>query len=463
MNTAPPSGVGIGLGAGGAGGGLGGDGVAKVPMMSVAAPLGGPPMALPGGGEPGLPLSSASGGDMSHSVGVEVLPRGTGSWSVSHNDSDHERGADQRHDHGHDHGHDDGHGHSHSHGHQDDGHGHSHSHGHGGHGKKEEHGVSVSKLAKGVLRDVKSHGEARRLAGFGLLLAVSSVILTIFGSRSHNLCLVTLATHTASHTFAVVISLVSASLQKRSPSKLASYGFSRFQVMASFANGVFVLFVGLFLLFECLERFFSPELLEDAPGFTVVTLLGLMVNVSGVVLFRDVFTHKVRGERHDSASTNARAQQRNHQPFLAIPGVSPALVDELWVDVCTGVAAIVGQWASLSLQSKTLDPLLSIVSITVLMRDSIPVCSESGRVLLQALPITKSADISTALRDCALVDGVLEIRRPHFWTQSPGVFVGSLNIRVAPDFADSQRVLQQVGALFEPNVVSTMTIQIDRE
>jgi hypothetical protein len=58
------------------------------------------------------------------------------------------------------------------------------------------------------------------------------------------------------------------------------------------------------------------------------------------------------------------------------------------------------------------------------------------------------------------VEGVLEVYKTHFWTSSPGVFVGSLVVRVRSD-ADEQIVLKNVSSIFSP-YVKDLTIQIEK-
>lgn len=58
------------------------------------------------------------------------------------------------------------------------------------------------------------------------------------------------------------------------------------------------------------------------------------------------------------------------------------------------------------------------------------------------------------------VEGVLEVYKTHFWTSSPGVFVGSLVVRVRGD-ADEQAVLKNVTNIFSP-YIKNLTIQIEK-
>ncbi len=58
-------------------------------------------------------------------------------------------------------------------------------------------------------------------------------------------------------------------------------------------------------------------------------------------------------------------------------------------------------------------------------------------------------------------EGVLECRREHFWTQSPGIFVGSLVVRVRSD-ANEQTVLTRVANLLSP-LITHLTVQVEKD
>jgi Co/Zn/Cd efflux system component len=87
-----------------------------------------------------------------------------------------------------------------------------------------------------------------------------------------------------------------------------------------------------------------------------------------------------------------------------------------------------------------------------------PVCRHTALMLLQTTPVELRGVLTKALRSAAVVDGVLECHRSHFWTHAPGVYVGSLYIRCRQD-ADEQAVLLRVHSLFKP-YITHITVQV---
>ncbi len=59
------------------------------------------------------------------------------------------------------------------------------------------------------------------------------------------------------------------------------------------------------------------------------------------------------------------------------------------------------------------------------------------------------------------MDGVLECTDEHYWTQSPGVIVGSLHVRVR-NGADEQTILGTVYRIFNKHITH-LTVQVDKD
>jgi len=119
------------------------------------------------------------------------------------------------------------------------------------------------------------------------------------------------------------------------------------------------------------------------------------------------------------------------------------------------------------------DALLSLVVHLLVGLEAYEAARDAGRILLQVTPKCREAAISSALRALPTLPGVLEnvsevhkgseadsssSSSAHFWTKSPGVFVGTLVVRARAD-ADEARVLASVQQLFEP-LVSDLTVEV---
>jgi len=230
-------------------------------------------------------------------------------------------------------------------------------------------------------------------------------------------------------------------LSKQKPSKSYSYGYDRFEVLSSFSNATFLVFVSLFLIKETIERLFEPvEMFGDTRTKVIyVALLSLILNIIGGRFFR---------KRYSRSRTEAH-EDNVYGIFLHI------LSDGL-----SSIGVIFSTWL-MSWGIWSADPLVALgISIWIISK-VFPLWQKTSLVLLQTTPLAIFDQLQQSLKECSTLEGVLECRKEHFWTQSPGVYVGSFYVRVRSD-TNSQAVLSRALALFSP-LISHLTIQVERD
>lgn len=130
-------------------------------------------------------------------------------------------------------------------------------------------------------------------------------------------------------------------------------------------------------------------------------------------------------------------------------------------DLLQSVGNVLGTWAV----EGTLLPQAHLV-VAVLVACTIgwialPLAQRTvGLLLLRAAPDTRVA-IERCMRQISTLDGVLECRRQHWWSNAPGVTVGSLHVRVRSD-ADEHDVLSRVHGILRLHTAH-LTVQIERD
>ncbi|KAL3313247.1 hypothetical protein Ciccas_008154 [Cichlidogyrus casuarinus] len=98
--------------------------------------------------------------------------------------------------------------------------------------------------------------------------------------------------------------------------------------------------------------------------------------------------------------------------------------------------------------------LLAIVNVITLL----PMTNYCGRILLQTAPGRLLGPINYALRECSHYDGVLEIKKDHFWETGFHRVAGSLHVRVRSD-ADEQLILAKITERLSVHV-HLLTVQV---
>eukprot|EP00026_Physarum_polycephalum_P006682 Phypoly_transcript_06733.p1 GENE.Phypoly_transcript_06733~~Phypoly_transcript_06733.p1 ORF type:complete len:298 (+),score=22.14 Phypoly_transcript_06733:812-1705(+) len=285
--------------------------------------------------------------------------------------------------------------------------------------------------------------EAKNLFMFIILSSTFTCIEIMYGTMSNSLGLISEAFHTVFDNIAMVISLAALVLSRHEPNAKFSYGYDRIEILSGFANGAFLLFVSFFLFVESVERILEPPELHSHGRVISVAFIGLIINAIGIMFFS-------RHALHRSEYRN-KARQDNMKIIMA----------HLFTDMISGIGVIVSSWLVQLKGWHIADTVISMLIAFMIVRNAWPICARMARVLLQTTPDSIYPAINKCLREASTLEGVLEYHSEHFWTQSPGIFVGSLCVKVRSD-ANEQSVLQQVNKLFAP-YIRHLTVQIEKD
>ncbi len=152
--------------------------------------------------------------------------------------------------------------HHHHHGHSCGGdHGHAHNHDHRGSDKK-------------VLK-------------WALAITLITMFLEFFyGFLSNSLALISDAIHMFTHSFALIISLVAIIIASKKAPIDKTFGYYRIEVIAAFINGLTIVLSIFWILYEAIERYLNPQIIDIKMAMIVATI-GLVVNIiTGVILMQ---------------------------------------------------------------------------------------------------------------------------------------------------------------------------------
>lgn len=238
-------------------------------------------------------------------------------------------------------------------------------------------------------------GHSHAPANFGPAFAVGIVLNTAFvmieagyGFVSHSVALIADAGHNLSDVLGLLVAWVAAILVKRAPKGRFTYGLRGSSIMAALFNAVFLLVAIGAIAVEAVQRFFRPE---PVGGVTVMVVAGIGILINGVTAW--LFASGRKGD------LNIRGA------FLHM--LSDALVSA--GVVVAGLVILLTGWT-------WLDPLISLVIVTVLFFATWGLLRDSVGMSLQAAPpgvdVEKVADF---LRQRSEVSGMHDL---HVWPMS---------------------------------------------
>jgi cobalt-zinc-cadmium efflux system protein len=308
---------------------------------------------------------------------------------------------------------------SHHHGcdHHHDG----HLHGHGGH----DHSAHT-------------HGHEHAPKDFGRAFALGTalnlgfvLIEAAYGIFANSMALLADAGHNLSDVFGLIVAWGAATLVKREPSHTFTYGLGSSSILAALANAVVLLIAVGAIVWEAVQRFWAPEVV-NASTIIWVAAIGIVINGFTAWLFasgsKDI---NVRGAfLHMAADT------------MISLGV-----------VITGLAIIATGWL-------WLDPAISIAIAAVIVWGTWGLLKESARMALHGVPNgIDPGEVRVAL---ASLPGVASLHDLHIWPISTTSTALTCHL-VMPDGHPGDAFIAAASELLaEKFAIQHTTLQIER-
>jgi zinc transporter 5/7 len=89
---------------------------------------------------------------------------------------------------------------------------------------------------------------------------------------------------------ALFIGLCASYISKMERNKSYTFGYERMETLSGFFNAVFLIMIALMIIVDSIIRVFDPVVI-NSDGLLLVSFLGLVVNMIGLVFFHDHHHH----------------------------------------------------------------------------------------------------------------------------------------------------------------------------
>ena len=275
---------------------------------------------------------------------------------------------------------------------------------------------------------------SRRALGVVLALTVGFTVVEVVGGfLTDSLALLADAGHMLSDTFAIGLALVALTLASRPSTPRRSFGFQRAEILAAFVNGLTLVLISGWIIWEAVGRFRDPP---DVLGgwMLAVAAVGLVVNaISAAILMRS-----------EHASLNMRAALRHVlADFLGSLGV-----------IVAAVVILLSGWT-------VVDPLVSIAIALLILGSAWAVLRDSTAILMEETPSGLDAD--AVARAIIEVPGVTSVHDLHVWTITSGFEALSAHVLVGrgEDCHGLRREIERV--LASQFDITHTTLQVDHD
>jgi cobalt-zinc-cadmium efflux system protein len=267
---------------------------------------------------------------------------------------------------------------------------------------------------------------------FGLTTAYM-VAEVIGGLVTKSLALLADAGHMLTDAGALGLALLAIRFAQKPATAEKTYGYYRAEILAALVNGVILLFISVYILYEAWRRLHNPPEVLGWPMF-FIAIFGLGVNLLGMKLL------------HNSAgkSLNVRGA------YL-----------EVLSDVLGSLGVIVASIIILSTGWVLADPLVSMgIGLFILPR-TWKLMKEATHILMEGTPA--NFDLQGMEKEIRSISGVIEVHDLHVWTITSGWNAMSVHIAAKHD-ANGDFLLSEVQRLVrEQFAIEHTTIQLERE
>ena len=275
----------------------------------------------------------------------------------------------------------------------------------------------------------------RRVTIALVLTGTFMVVEVIGGILAGSLALLADAGHMLTDTMALALAAVAFHVSKRPADAHLSFGYQRFQILAAFVNGLTLLVVVGWILFEAVRRFLSPtEVLGEM--MLVVASAGLVINIIAFVVLHG-------GDRENLNMRGAA---------LHVAG-----------DLLGSIAAIVAAIVIIYTGWMAIDPLLSVAVAFLILKSAWLLVKRSAHVLLEGSP--EWLDIDTMQAN--LVGRIPEIggaHHVHVWGLTPQNLMLTMHVKLIAEPRNPTEIVRRIKRFLRENYgIDHSTIEIETD
>lgn len=262
------------------------------------------------------------------------------------------------------------------------------------------------------------------------------LVEAVGGWLTNSLALIADAGHMLTDVAALTLTLGAIWFGARPATAKKTFGYYRLEILAAFVNGIALVLLSLWVIYEAVQRWQTPPPIDGA-GLTVIAVGGLLVNIIAARLLHS-------GHKHDLNMRGA---------WLHVMG-----------DLLGSATAIVAGILIVAFGWLWADPVCSVLISLIIIFGSWRLIMDSVNVLLEGTPthISLSAVESTILE----TEGVAGVHDLHVWTISSGIEALSAHISHDESVVHSELLVAVRERLHERFGIDHLTIQmetIDRE
>ncbi|KAG8854799.1 putative zinc transporter msc2 [Tulasnella sp. 330] len=180
--------------------------------------------------------------------------------------------------------------------------------------------TSVTRLMRTYLRIIMENEDSRKIFYFLMVNLAYMVVQMMWGFWTNSLGLVSDAIHMLFDCFSVGVGLMASVMANWPSNERFTYGYGRIETISGFANGIFLILISVFIVFEAIQRIVDPPEMGNFRQLLIVSTLGLGVNLFGLLAIGHhhhgggghSHSHSEPGHAHSHAGPKAGDHGHSH-------------------------------------------------------------------------------------------------------------------------------------------------------
>ncbi|TWO92144.1 cation transporter [Bacillus velezensis] len=261
------------------------------------------------------------------------------------------------------------------------------------------------------------------------------IIEAIGGFLTNSLALLSDAGHMLSDSISLMVALIAFKLAEKKASYHKTFGYKRFEILAAVINGVALILISLYIIYEAIKRFSHPPEVATT-GMLTISIIGLAVNilVAWIML-------------------NGGDTKNN----LNIRGAYLHVISDMLGSVGAILAAILiiffgWSWA---------DPAASVIVAILVLRSGYHVTKDSIHVLMEGTP--ENIDVTDIIQTIEETEGIQSIHDLHIWSITSGLNALSCHAVVNDQLtiSESESILRKIEHELGDKGITHVTIQME--
>lgn len=265
-----------------------------------------------------------------------------------------------------------------------------------------------------------------------LLNAIITVTEIVGGILSGSLALLSDAIHNLSDTIAIALSYFANKISSRPKDAKKTYGYKRAEVLSAFVNSTVLLAISIWLIFEAIRRFGSPETINGTL-MIIVAFIGLIANfISAFLLEKD---------SHENLNIKSSYLHLLSDTVSSIGVLAGGVAIKVW-----GITWI--------------DPLVTILISMYILKETWNVIKTTIDILMQS---SAKLDYEAIKKDIEDIKSVKNIHHVHSWRSNEKTIYFETHIDIEDmKLSEAEKIYDKIEhLLMEHYGVSHITLQAE--